>query len=263
MKSTDDDRAKRFSEAINAAMLREKGMHGSVGTQNEKLIHAALKNYYAPFSGEQEIKLGNFYADAVNENGIFEIQTHALYRLREKLRTFLKVSGVTVIYPVIQEYRIMYINSQSGEVVRQTAPRKMRSLLKLFKELYSVREFLCEDDLRLIICGLKAEKRIYFSGEALPDMKKRSDKKKCTIEMVPVELLEETVLDIPRDYEIFLPREVTAEFPEGFTKKQLCKAAKESASSLRTEVLRTVGIIEKIGKKGNEFVYRVSERNDL
>lgn len=81
--------------------------------------------------------------------------------------------------------------------------------------------------------------------------------------MVPIELLSETALERPADYEIFLPREALAEYPDGFTKKQLSKAAKESSSSLRTEVLRTVGVIEKTGKKGNEFIYRISERNNI
>ena len=70
--------ADKFNKAVEAAVAREKGLHGSVGTQNEKLIHAALKNYYAEFSDEQEIKIGDFYADAVCENGIFEIQTRQL-----------------------------------------------------------------------------------------------------------------------------------------------------------------------------------------
>ncbi|MGN0682321.1 MAG: hypothetical protein ACI4JY_01480, partial [Oscillospiraceae bacterium] len=73
---------KRFSEAVKAASLHNgTGLHGSVGTQNERLIHSALKNYYAPFSDEQEIKIGSYFADAVCEDGIFEIQTSGLYRL--------------------------------------------------------------------------------------------------------------------------------------------------------------------------------------
>ena len=44
--------ADKFSRAVTAAMSRERGLHGSVGTQNEKLIHAALKAYYAEFSDD-------------------------------------------------------------------------------------------------------------------------------------------------------------------------------------------------------------------
>ncbi len=71
------------------------------------------------------------------------------------------------------------------------------------------------------------------------------------IEKVPLELLDEVVLEKPRDYAIFLPKEL----PDEFTKKQLCAIAGESRSSRRAEVLRTVGVIRKISKIKNEFVY--------
>ena len=244
----------RFAEAVNAAMQREKGIHGSVGTQNEKLIHAALKNFYAPFSDEQEIKIGSFFADAVSEDGIFEIQTRQLHKLSEKLRVFLEHSRVTVVHPVIGEYKTLFINADSGEIVKETPPRKMRSKLKIFEELYSIRGFLNNENLRIIFVVLNVEKRVYFSGEKLPDMKNKNARKKCVIEKFPLEITEETELSKPRDYEIFLPENL----PEKFTKKELSKAANESRFSLRTEVLRTVGVIKKTGKNGNEFVYEKS-----
>ena len=262
-----DKENKRLSDALNAAVIREKGFHSSVGTQNEKLIHSTLKNYYAPYCDDHEIKLGKFYADAVSEDGIFEIQTHCLYKLKEKLRVFLDVSRVTVVHPVIREYKTLFINKDSGEKVRETPPRKMKSMLKVFEELYSIRDFLCHKNLTVILGGLRVEKRVYFSGDTPPDMSRKNQRKKCVIETIPLEILDETVLEKPRDYEIFLPRSGLSEYSEGFTKKQLCKAANESSSSLRTEVLRTVGIIEKTGEKtgksGREFVYKLSERNYL
>ncbi len=256
--------SRRFSDALSAAMIREKGVHGSVGTQNEQLIHSTLKNYYAPYCDDQEIKIGKFFADAVNEDGIFEIQTRSLHKLREKLKTFLDCSHVTVVHPVIREYRTLYIREQSGEVVKETPPRKIKTLLKVFKELYSIRDFLLHENLTVILCGLRVEKRAYFSGETPPDMSSRSARKKCVIENIPLELLCETVLEKPLDYEVFLTPDLRgklADMSNGFTKKDLCKAANESASSLRLEVLRTVGLIEKTGKNGREFVYKLVERN--
>ena len=95
-----DEMKKRFSDALSAAMIRERGMHGSVGTQNEKLIHATLKNFYVPCEDEQEIKIGKFFADAVGEDSLYEIQTRSLYSLKEKLKVFTDVAQVTVVHPV-------------------------------------------------------------------------------------------------------------------------------------------------------------------
>lgn len=252
MKSAGDK--ERFSAALGAALMNDnKGFHGSVGTQNEKLIHATLKNYYAPYSDEQEIKIGSFFADAVSEDGIFEIQTKALYRLKEKLRTFLEYSRVTVVHPVIGEYRTLFISEDSGEIIDETPMRRQYSKLNIFEELYSIREFLNNENLSIILVRLKTEKRVYFRGEKLPDMRSRSARKKCLIKQVPLEITEELRLDIPRDYTVFLPDNL----PDIFTKKQLCAAAKESRSSLRTEVLRTVGLINKVGESGKEFLYEV------
>lgn len=234
-------------------MIREKGMHGSVGTQNEKLIHATLKNYYAPYCDEQEIKIGSYFADAVNEDGIFEIQTSGLYRLREKLCAFLDCSRVTVVHPMISEYKTVFISSDTNEIVKESSARRIKSELKLFEELYSIREFLTHKNLRIILCFLKAEKLVYFKGDNLPDMRNKYERKKCVIQKIPIEILSEKALETPHDYKRFIP----AGLPDEFTKKQLSAAAKESAVSLRTEVLRTVGLIEKAGKNKNEFIYRI------
>lgn len=247
----------RFSQALGAALMNDnKGFHGSVGTQNEKLIHATLKNYYAPYSDEQEIRIGSFFADAVSEDGIFEIQTKALYRLKEKLRTFLEYSRVTVVHPVIGEYRTLFINEDSGEIAGETPTRRQRSMLKVFEELYSIREFLNNENLSVILVRLKIEKRVYFHGQGLPDMRGKAARKRCMIKQVPLEITQELRLEIPRDYAVFLPENL----PGKFTKKQLCAAARESRSSLRTEVLRTAGIIEKTGESGREFIYEVNEK---
>ena len=46
-----------------------------IGTLSEKTLHSVLKNYFEPFSENHEIKIGNYVADIVGENGIIEIQT--------------------------------------------------------------------------------------------------------------------------------------------------------------------------------------------
>lgn len=255
-KNCTETKAEKFSAALTAALAREKGMHGSVGTQNEKLIHAALKNYYAPYSDEQEIKLGSYFADAVNEDGIFEIQTSGLYRLKEKLRVFLEFSRVTVVHPIISEYKTVFINSVTNETVKESSVRRIRSELKIFEELYSIREFLTHKNLTVILCYLKAEKRVYFKGDGntLPNLRSKYERKKCGIQKIPIEIIKEEKFEVPRDYARFIPSGIPGEF----TKKQLSAAAKESGTSLRTEILRTVGLIEKTGKIKNEFIYRLT-----
>lgn len=245
----------RFSHALSSAMTRIRGMHGSVGTQNEKLIHAVLKNYYAPYSDEQEIKIGRYFADAVSEEGIFEIQTKALYRLRDKLQDFTAAAFVTVVHPVEYETRTVYINTDSGEIVKETPFRKKDPKVKIFEELYSIREFLGHEKVRFILARLRVEKRVYFSGDKLPELRDRRVRQKLHIEKVPLKLLSETILHGSEDYRIYLPEGL----PQEFTKKEFMKPLKDGAGSLRLEVLREAGLIEQVGKSGRSYVYSVKE----
>ena len=247
--------SERFSKALSAAMTRVRGMHGSVGTQNEKLIHAALKNYYSPYGDDQEVRIGKFFADAVNEDGIYEIQTRSLYLLKEKLTEFTQAAHVTIVHPMIAKSRNVYINSNTGEVLDETAFRHVNRKLAMFEELYSIREHLTDSRITIILARLNIEKRIAYPSDKIPDMKSRSVRKKAQITRIPLELVEEIRIPLPGGLRIFLPEGL----PEQFTKAEFCKIAKEPTSSLRLEVLRAAGIIEKIGCQGRRYVYSLSK----
>ncbi len=241
----------RFSQALSAAMTRVRGMHGSVGTQNEKLIHAALKNYYAPYSDDQEIRIGKFYADAVTEDGIFEIQTRKLSALKEKLAAFTQAAHVTIVHPVEVRTRTVYINRDTGEVISESRFRAVNQRQKLYQELYSIREFLRDSRITLIIARLCTEKRVAGSGEQKPDMRNRYSRKKLDIAKIPLELVREDIVPLPEGLRFLMPEGL----PQEFTKKEFCKIAKEPESSLRLEVLRAAGLITQTGKRGRCYLY--------
>lgn len=243
----------RFSRALSNATMRIRGMHGSVGTQNEKLIHAVLKNYYAPYSDEQEVRIGKYFADAVNENGIFEIQTRGLHLLKDKLEAFTQAAKVTVVHPVEVATRNVYINSQTGEVIDETPFRRVNKRQKIYEELYSVRSQLTNSRITVILAKLRTEKRIYCPDGKIPDMRSRTVRKKLEISRIPLELVEEVVIPLPDGLSCFMPEGL----PESFTKKEFCRTANEPQSSLRLEVLREAGLIERTGSLGKAYVYSV------
>lgn len=249
--ATDRD---RFSQALSAATTRERGMHGSVGTQNEKLIHAVLKNYYVPYSDSQEIKIGKYFADAVSDEGIFEIQTRKLYALREKLSDFTRAARVNIVHPQEVSTRTVYISGKTGEVIGETAFRRVNQRLRLYEELYSMRDHLQNDRITVIIARLKTEKRVVCPGDGIPDLRSRSARKKCCITRVPLELVEELRIPLPEGLKFWIPEGL----PENFTKKDFCAAAKEPYSSLRLEVLRAAGLIIRTGSQGRYYLYSLA-----
>lgn len=252
--SMDEQTRGKFSAALSDAMSRTRGNHGSVGTQNEKLIHAALKNYYIPSEASQEIHIGRFIADAVGEDGIYEIQSRSLYLLRDKLTDFTQAAHVTVVHPAIVQSRTLYISEDTGEVTGETNFRGMPYQSRLFEELYSLRGWLDNERVGLIIACIKAEKRVFYKGEKLPDLRSRSARRSVRTEKIPLELVDEIRLFSQRDYLRFMPAGLEKEF----TKRQFCKAAKEAKSSLRLEVLRSAGVIIHTGNIGREYLYRAA-----
>lgn len=249
---TDSD---RFSQALSSAMTRVRGMHGSVGTQNEKLIHATLKNYYAPYSDDQEIRIGKFFADAVNEDGIFEIQTRKLHALNEKLEAFTQAARVTIVHPVEAMSRSVYINSDTGEILEETPFRRVNKRQEIYEELYSIRKFLSDSNITIILAKLKIEKRVAYPGNSRPDMRSRSVRKKANTTKIPLELVEELRIPLPGGLSVFMPEGL----PEEFTKSEFCKIAKEPASSLRLEILREAGLIVRVGSQGRKYLYTVNK----
>lgn len=229
-------------------------MHGSVGTQNEKLIHAVLKNYYVPYSDSQEIRIGKYFADAVSDEGIFEIQTRKLYALREKLSDFTRAARVNIVHPQEVSTRTVYISGKTGEVIGETAFRRVNQRLRLYEELYSMRDHLQNDRITVIIARLKTEKRVVCPGDGIPDLRSRSARKKCCITRVPLELVEELRIPLPEGLKFWIPEGL----PENFTKKDFCAAAKEPYSSLRLEVLRAAGLIIRTGSQGRYYLYSLA-----
>ena len=62
----------RFAEACAVAAARERE---GIGMMGETGVHNALKYYFVPYTDSHEVRIGGYIADAVGEDGIFEIQS--------------------------------------------------------------------------------------------------------------------------------------------------------------------------------------------
>ncbi|MDR0222314.1 MAG: HAD hydrolase family protein [Oscillospiraceae bacterium] len=230
----------RFREACGGAGAAKAG----IGTLNEKAVHAALKRYFSA-DIDREAKVGAYVADAVNENGVFEIQTSNWEKLNKKLECFLGVCHVTVIYPFEKRVHNISADEESGELIKKSV-RNNKSLTEFFFELYRIRGFLTDKNLTICVAELEIEK-INFIGKS-PRKKNKTRKSVKT----PLALLGETYLRSREDYRVFLPEDL----PETFTLKEFGKAAKNCGGSILLEILGYMGIVRKCGKKGNGFLYQ-------
>ena len=128
----------RFLAAVEKCSGKQRDIKG-IGTLGERSVHATLKAYFEPQADNTEIKIGSFVADIAGENGIIEIQTRALYRLRKKLDCFLEYTHVTVVYPVIAKKYIPF------DLIVSFSPIIYQNHYKFYIELntnFSIGEFI-------------------------------------------------------------------------------------------------------------------------
>lgn len=233
----------KFDLAVKKALSREKS---TIGTLNEKIIHNTLKSYYSEdFS--HEARIGEFYADIAGENGIFEIQTANFLRLNNKLSKMLRACHVTVVYPYEKIVHNFSINEQTGEII-SSSTRKNNSYSEFFLELYRIKAFLTNPNLTICIAELEINKKTYYKDN------RRIRYKGLKKEKVPVSYIREIRLDNKEDYMRFIPDDL----PERFTKKDLTKLCKSTDSSIMIEILEYVGVVKRVGKKGNSVLYFVN-----
>lgn len=225
---------------------------GGIGTLSEKTLHAVLKQYIEPFEGNHETKIGPYVADIVGENGIIEIQTRSFDRLRGKLEAFLSVAVVTVVYPIPSTKWVSWVDPATGEILPRHKSPKRGSFCDAFYELYKIRSLLTHPNLRLHLLLLDMEEYRQLNGWS-HDRKRGSSR----YERIPTALVDERVLRCPEDYKALIPDTLEA----GFTSRDFAKAAKLRLDNAQTalNVLHGVGAVERCGKQGRLFLYRLAE----
>ena len=241
-----------FDEAIAKITSSETSDPG-IGTLNEKTLHAVLKLYYEPCEARHEIQLGQYVADIVSEEGIVEIQTRAFNKLRDKLRYFLSISkSVTVVYPIAHTKWLCWIDQETGEISPKRKSPKTGTAYDAFYELYKIKMFLNEEALHICLPLIDLTEYRNLNGWSR-DKKKGSSR----YERIPEALVDEVCLDNKTDYQKLIP----AELAEPFTAADFAKAAKirkEVAQNV-VHIMNYVGAVRHIGKKGNQYLYKVSK----
>ena len=240
----------RFSEACRWALSQEAGRQG-IGALGEKTLHSAVKYYFQPDPGKREVKLGPYWADAVTEEGVLEIQTASFHRLRPKLEYLLPQQAVTVVYPVAARKTLVWITEEGETTPPRKSPLKPTQGQVLW-ELYQVRDLLAHPNLRLCVLLLEVEEYRLLNGWS-------KDKKRgaTRFERMPLSLLGEVWVHGPEEYGRLLPEGL----PRLFTSRELGKAVglPPKKATLAANVLRNLGAIRQEGKRGNAYLYTVSE----
>ena len=213
-----------------------------IGTLSEKTVHAILKNYYEPDEDKQEIPIENYVADIYAHNEIIEIQTRQFNKMRDKLKCFLPLYPVTIVYPIPRQKWIIWIDEESGELSGKRKSPVKGNPYAVFPELYKIKPFLKDSNLRIRLVLMDVEEYKLLNGWS-------KDKKKgaTRYDRIPTELVEEVEINCPADYMQFVPCELEDEFTSG----EFAKAAHISVSLAQNvlNILYHVGTVTRVGKK--------------
>ena len=241
----------QFEWAKEQVIGRERQRLG-IGTLSEKTVHAILKHYYAPNEDMHEIPIENYVADIYTGTEIIEIQTGQFNRMREKLDTFLKEYPVTIVYPIPRQKWLIWIDEENGELSKPHKSPAKGTPYQAFKELYKIKMFLKNPNLRLKFALIDMEEYRLLNGWS-------ADKKKgsCRYDRVPSRLAEEVSIENVRDYLQFIPYELQ----EPFTSEQFAKAAhiRRPLAQTALNILTYVECVERVGKAGSSYLYSVRE----
>ena len=241
---------KIFHQAIERIVNQERERYG-IGTLSEKTVHAVVKHYMEPNEAYHEVPLEGFVADIFREDAVTEIQTAHFNVLRRKLDKFLPLYPVTIVYPIPAVKWVIWVDPGSGaEVSRRKSPKK-GSPYQAFNELYKIKSYLGDPNLRILFLFIDMEETRLLDGWSRD--KKRGATK---YDRIPLELVDEMLFERVEDYRMMIPPELS-----GFTTREYAKSTKIPLSHAQTalNIFYYLNVVERIGKKGNSYLYEVRE----
>ncbi|HOA31642.1 MAG TPA: hypothetical protein PLI11_10855 [Clostridia bacterium] len=214
-------------------------------------MHAFLKNYIDSNKNNHEVKIGPYYVDILNEEGVYEIQTKQLFRLRKKLHVLLPEYVVTIVLPLIKTKTIYWIDTTSNEVSKGRKSPKKCTWYDVFSELYAIKDLLDNSNMKIMPILLDVDEYRLLNGWSY-------DKKKGSTchDRIVTNVHESMMIASKEDYCKLVPDSLA----EDFSSKDFAKEAHTSIKNARLtlNILRHLGVVKQISKKGNLLIYNRS-----
>lgn len=239
-------------EAIKSRIVSTQRERNGIGTLQEKTVHAVLKDYYAPSRDMQEISVNGYVADIFTGKEIIEIQTANFNKMRGKLESFLPEYPVTIVYPIPYIKWLSWIDEETGECSQLRKSPVKGNIYKAFYELYKIKSYLPNKNLKLCFPLLNIEEYRLLNGWS-KDKKKGS----CRYDRIPVAMVDEIRFDRVEDYVQLIPYELEEPFTAAEFAKSV-KIRKEEAGRV-LHILNYLQVIRQEGKRGKAYLYKVNE----
>lgn len=215
----------------------------------EQTIHEQLKEIYARDTGIIESIIGDYRVDVVKEDLLIEIQTSSFSSIRDKLKDLTQDNKVRLVHPIAYQKWIVRLDKNGKQVSSRKSPRRGR-IEDIFNELVYTPRLLTNPNFELEIALVDMEE--YWIDDGKGSWRRRRwsihDKRMR-------ELKERHLFKSPLDLKALMPDKL----PDEFTSR---KFSKETGLTMKLAqkmlyCLTKMNIVERNGKKGRAYLYRV------
>jgi hypothetical protein len=220
----------------------------SIGTLNEKSLHAALKQWYAQPDDLIEAPVDGFTVDIVRGDLLIEIQTRNLSSIRRKLATLVEQHPVRLVYPVAQDRWIVRQSGNGRRALGRSKSPKRGSFELAFEELVSVAGLLAHPNFSLHVVLIQEEQ--VRRRDATGSWWRRGW---VMHERRLLQIVNQRLFITPQDMLALLPVTLL----EPFTTEDLKKAIGQPIWLARKMAysLRAMGAIAVVGKRSRSILY--------
>ena len=223
----------------------------TIGTYQEKSLHAALKDWYAAPGDRAEQPVDGYVVDLVRGEDLIEIQTRNFSAIKRKLATLLQNHTVCLVHPIAVQKWIVRLDREGATVLSRRRSPKRGTLLDIFDELVSIPHLVAHPGFTLEVLLVEVEETRQQDGRG--SWRRRGWSIHDQI-LVGVESRHRFCG--PADFAALLPPTL----PEPFTSSQIaaCFGMRHGQGQKIAYCLRHMGAIEMVGKQGNAYQYRRS-----
>jgi hypothetical protein len=228
-------------------------MAQSIGTRSESSLHRELKFSYAGQGGRTEIEVAGFVTDGINAEGEYiEVQTRNFGSIKKKIQELSLLGKVRIIYPILVTKYIEVFNTKGKLQSRRKSPKR-GSPWDIFDALIHAPEMPLVSGLTIELALVEAAQQRVQDGKGSWRRKGVSIKNHTLLAVH-----ERIALQKPADYLRFVPFSSR----EQFTSAELGEKAGIRVEMARKAlyVLNKIGMVKRIGKRGNALVYKLKAK---
>jgi hypothetical protein len=221
----------------------------TIGSLNEKPLHASLKEWYRQEGGRVEVAVDGFVVDLVRDGLLIEIQTRNFASMRRKLDRLLDSHMMRLVHPVAATKWIVKLDQDGAEVSRRRSPKRGIAA-DVCEELVSFPSLLSHPNFTLEIALIEEEEI------RRPDAEKGWRRGGFVIE-------ERRLVDVLETVELDSPEELLGLLPEGlpdpFTTADLADGLGRSRHLAREVAycIRVSGAVETVGRDKRGILYQL------